>query len=154
MKRRIFLKGSMAVSALGVALGAGLLTPTAVLAAWPGKAFHAKKMPEALAELLGSDAVEESADITIDVPEIAENGNEVPVKVISTIAGIESISIFAEKNPSPLVATFNLGEGAQGFVSTRIRMGTTANVIGVVKAGGKLYSGKKEVKVTVGGCGG
>ncbi|MEJ1297353.1 MAG: thiosulfate oxidation carrier protein SoxY [Candidatus Sedimenticola sp. (ex Thyasira tokunagai)] len=154
MKRRIFLKGSMAVSALGIALGAGLLTPTAVLAAWPDKAFHAKKMSDALNALLGSDAVEESSDITIDVPEIAENGNEVPVKVISTIADIESISIFAEKNPSPLVATFNLADNAQGFVSTRIRMGGTANVVGVVKAGGKVYSAKKEVKVTVGGCGG
>lgn len=154
MKRRIFLKGSMAVSALGVALGAGLLTPTAVLAAWPESAFKAKKTAEAMAALFGSDAIEESAEITIDVPEIAENGNEVPVKVITTLKGVESIAILAEKNPSPLVASFNLAANAQGFVSTRIRMGGTANVVGVVKAGGKLYSAKKEVKVTVGGCGG
>ncbi len=111
-------------------------------------------MPEALTAMFGSDAVEESGDVTIDAPEIAENGNEVPVKVITSIKDVESITIYADKNPSPMVATYNLTDKCHGFVSTRIRMGKTANVIGVVKAGGKLYSGKKEVKVTVGGCGG
>jgi sulfur-oxidizing protein SoxY len=68
--------------------------------------------------------------------------------------GVESITIIASNNPVPLVANFIMGTGASGFVSTRIKMGKTGDVVGVVKAGGKLYSAKKEVKVTIGGCGG
>jgi sulfur-oxidizing protein SoxY len=70
------------------------------------------------------------------------------------IANAESISIIAEKNASPLTASFLLGAGAEGFVSTRIKMGKTSNVVAVVKADGKMYSTSKEVKVTIGGCGG
>jgi len=154
MKRRVFLKGSMATGALGVAATAGLLTPAAVLAAWPEKAFKAKKADEALSNLLGSSSLAESADIKIKAPDIAENGAVVPVTVSTGMAGIESISIIAANNPTPLVASFRLGEGAQGFVSTRIKMGKTSDVVAVVKAGGKLHSARKEVKVTIGGCGG
>ena len=78
----------------------------------------------------------------------------VPVSVSTDIAGAESISIIAEKNANPLSANFVLGPGTEGYVSTRIKMGKTANVIAVVTAGGKLYSTGKEVKVTIGGCGG
>jgi len=153
-KRRVFLKGSLAAGAVGVAVGAGLLLPRTVLAAWPKDAFAAKEMSAALNSLLGSDSTEESADIKIKAPDIAENGAVVPITISSDMAGIESISVVAAENPVPLVASFNLGEGAQGFVSTRIKMGKTGDVISVIKAGGKLYSARKEVKVTLGGCGG
>ncbi|HHH39254.1 MAG TPA: thiosulfate oxidation carrier protein SoxY [Sedimenticola sp.] len=153
-RRRIFLKGSLGASALGVAIGSGLLSPRAALAAWPEKAFEAKKVPDALKALAGSDRLTESSEIKIKAPDIAENGAVVPVTVSSDIEGIESISIIAVNNPAPLIASFELGEGAEGFISTRIKMGKTGDVVAVVKANGKLYSARKEVKVTIGGCGG
>ncbi len=154
MKRRIFLKGSLAASALGVAVGAGLLTPREVLAAWNETAMTAKKTPEALNALFGTDKTDESAEIKIKAPDIAENGAVVPITVSTGMAGITTISILAENNPVPMVATFDLGEGAEGFVSTRIKMGKSGDVIAVVKAGDKLLSARKPVKVTIGGCGG
>jgi sulfur-oxidizing protein SoxY len=155
MKRRIFLKGSLAAGTMGVALGAGLLTPQAVFAAWPKAAFESKKLPEALKALLGSDQHAESGEIKIKAPDIAENGAVVPITVSTGLTGVASISIVAANNPVPLVASFNLGEGAEGFVSTRIKMGKTGDVIALVKqADGKISSAKKEVKVTIGGCGG
>jgi len=153
-KRRILLKGSLAAGTVGVAVGAGLLTPRTVLAAWPEAAFGAKSVDDALTALVGSSSPEENADIKIKAPDIAENGAVVPITVESDIEGISSISIIAAGNATPLVASFELGEGAVGFVSTRIKMGKTANVIAAVKAGDKVYSASKEVKVTIGGCGG
>ncbi len=154
MKRRSFLKGTAAASAVGIAMGAGLLTPRMVLAAWPKEAFEAKSIDDALSNLAGSSTLEGSDKISIRAPDIAENGAVVPISVTTDIADIESISIVAEKNANPLAASFNLGPGAEGFVSTRIKMGKTSSVIAVVKAGGKLHSTGKEVKVTIGGCGG
>lgn len=152
-KRRVFLRSSVAASAVGVAVGAGLLTPQAVLAAWPEAAFEAKKVEEAISGLLGSAVTEESEKVTIKAPDIAENGAVVPITV-STEMAATSVAIIAEKNPSPLVAVFNLGPGAQGYVSTRIKMGQTGDVMAVVKAGEQLYAARKSVKVTIGGCGG
>lgn len=154
MKRRIFLKRSLAASAVGMAAGAGLLAPQQILAAWNKAAFEAKELPNALNELLGGSDMTESADINVKAPDIAENGAVVPVTVSTSIADAESISIIASNNPVPLVANFVLGKGAVGFASTRIKMGKTGDVIAVVKKDGKLYSARKEVKVTIGGCGG
>ena len=153
-KRRIFLKGSVAAGAVGAAIGTGLLTPRMVLAAWPTAAFEAKTVDSALDALMGSHQLESSDKIAIRAPDIAENGAVVPIQVTSDIANIESINIIAEKNVAPLTASFVLGTGAEGFVSTRIKMGKTSQVIAVVKADGKLHSTAKEVKVTIGGCGG
>lgn len=153
-KRRIVLKGSLAAGALSIAAGTGLLTPRRVLASWPESAFGAKKVPEALQALLGGSDSETSTDIKIKAPDIAENGAVVPVTISSGISGVESISLLAANNPVPLVANYKLGEGAVPFVSTRIKMGKSGDVIAVVKAGGKLYSANKVVKVTIGGCGG
>ena len=85
---------------------------------------------------------------------IAENGAVVPVEVTSRIAGTSSIAILAEKNAQPMIGEFNLSGGAEGFISTRIKMGQTSLVRAVVNAGGKTYTTAKEVKVTIGGCGG
>jgi sulfur-oxidizing protein SoxY len=153
-KRRILLKGSLAAGAVGIAVGAGLLTPRAVLAAWPESAFAAKSVDEALSALLGTSTREASENVKIKAPDIAENGAVVPVTVESDVPGISSISIIAAGNQTPLIASFELGEGALGFVSTRIKMAKTAEVIAVVKAGDKVLSAAKEVKVTIGGCGG
>lgn len=153
MQRRTFLKGSLAASAAGVAAGAGLLVPGTVLADWNKAAFDAKDMSSAMTAIAGG-AGEASGDIKIKAPDIAENGAVVPVTVSTGMAGVESISIFASNNGTPLTSSYDLGEGAEGFVSTRIKMGKTADVVALVKAGGKLHSAKKEVKVTIGGCGG
>jgi sulfur-oxidizing protein SoxY len=154
MKRRVFLKGSLTAGAVGVAVGAGLLSPRTVLAAWPKKAFESKEVAGALSALLGTDRTTTSADITIKAPDIAENGAVVPITVSSGMSGISQIALVAENNPFPLVASFNMTDKSVGYVSTRIKMGKTGDVIGVVKAGGKVYSARKPVKVTIGGCGG
>ncbi len=154
IKRRLFIKGSVAAGTLGAAAGAGLLTPQTVLAKWSESAFHAKSSATALKNLLGSDAAEESSAIKIKAPDIAENGAVVPVSVTSSIPGTESISILSTGNQTPLIFNAKLGPGAKGFVSTRIKMGKTGDVVAIVKANGKLYKASKAVKVTIGGCGG
>jgi len=153
-KRRLFLKGSMAAGAVGAAVGAGLLTPQAVLAAWNKEAFAAKQEGDAIKALLGVDSTEHNDAIAIKAPDIAENGAVVPITVSTDLPGVESIAILASANPVPLVASFDLGPGAEGFVSTRIKMGKTGDVVAVVKAGDKVYAHRKGVKVTIGGCGG
>ena len=154
MKRRTFLKGSLAGGAVAVAVGAGLLTPQAVLAAWPKAAFEAKSVSDALKGLAGTDATTASGDIKIKAPDIAENGAVVPISVTTGLGNLESISVIAEKNGTPLAASFNLGANTEGYVSTRIKLGKTSKVIAVVKSGGTMYSAEKDVKVTIGGCGG
>jgi sulfur-oxidizing protein SoxY len=153
-KRRVFLKGSLAAGTIGVAAGAGLLAPQAVIAAWNEAAFKAKSIDDALTAAMGGASNTASDAIKIKAPDIAENGAVVPVSVSTDMAGAESIALLAEGNASPMVATFELGEGALADVSTRIKMGKTSDVIAVVKANGKLYSARKSVKVTIGGCGG
>ncbi len=154
MKRRVFLKGTLASSALAVAVSAGLIAPRQVLAAWPKSAFEADNVNDAMSGLLGTDLAPGSNNITVDAPDIAENGAVVPVNISTSLKNVTSITILAEKNRTPLVASFNLTGKAKGKVSTRIKMGESSNVIAVVKSGGKLYSARKEVKVTIGGCGG
>jgi sulfur-oxidizing protein SoxY len=153
-KRRILLKGSLAAGSIGVAVGAGLLSPRLVLAEWNQAAFEAKDVSTAIGDLMGSGEPETSDAIQIKAPDIAENGAVVPVTVETTLEGVKSIAIMAAGNNTPLVASFNLGESAMPFVSTRIKMGKTADVVAVVQTGDKLLSNAKNVKVTIGGCGG
>jgi len=154
MKRRIFLKGSLATGAVGMAVSTGLLAPRVSLAAWSKTAFEATDVNAGLSALYGSSSMTKSDKVKIKAPDIAENGAVVPISVTTSVDDVSSISIFADKNATPLAADFVLGPGTQGYVSTRIKMGKTANVVAVVKAGDKLYSNSKEVKVTIGGCGG
>jgi len=145
------MTGSLAaLAALGAA---GLLAPArALAAAWNKTGFESKAFGDAMKSLGAANAAE-SRDIAITAPDIAENGAVVPVAVTSKIAGTQQISIVAEKNPFPLAATFDIANGAEGYVSTRIKMGQTSDVYAVVKAGGKVFTAKKEIKITVGGCG-
>jgi len=151
--RRNVLKGASSASAVAVAIAAGLLKPTVVMAAWNKSAFEAKNMAEAMKDL-GTNSPVDSKAISIKAPDIAENGAVVPVEVTSTLPGTTNIAIFAEKNNTPLVGSFTFSNGMPGYVSTRIKMGTTSLVRAVVTAGGKTYTAAKEVKVTIGGCGG
>jgi len=151
--RRNVLKSAAGASAVAVAVAAGLLKPTQAMAAWNKSAFEAKNVGDAL-KGIGATSPTDSKDITIKAPDIAENGAVVPVEVATSIAGVTSIALLAEKNAQPLVGTFGLSGGAEGFISTRIKMGQTSLIRAVVNAGGKTYTSAKEVKVTIGGCGG
>ena len=152
--RRNVLKGAGAAGAVTVAMAAGLLKPGAVFAAdWNKAAFDAKDLNAALAGIGGGGAAA-SGDVVVKAPDIAENGAVVPVEVESKIAGTDAIAIIGEKNGFPLIADFKLMNGAAGYVSTRIKLGATSNVTAIVKAGGKVYKASKDVKVTIGGCGG
>lgn len=153
--RRTLLKGTALASVLGITGIVDLLTMSQANAAWSEVAFESGSMGDVMKALFNEDLTPtESADITLKAPDIAENGAVVPIGVKSTMPGVNRIVILVEQNPSPLTATFNLGKGARADVSTRIKMGKTSDVIALVEADGKLYAARKNVKVTIGGCGG
>ena len=151
--RRSFLKLAGSVGALAAAGAAGLLRSVETWAAtWNKAGFESKALADALKSLGATNPVE-SRDIAITAPDIAENGAVVPIAVTSRIPNTQQISIVAEKNPFPLAATFDVASGGEAYVSTRIKMGQTSDVWAVVKAGDKYFTARKEVKITVGGCG-
>ena len=152
--RRKFLKSTALFSATVAAIGTGILVPGRAFGAYLTKAFEAKDISSALMAATGSDTYTESADIKLKAPDIAENGAVVPITVSSTLPNVESITIIAKNNPSPLTSTYRLQNGAEPFISTRIKLGKTSDIIAVVKSNGQLFSATKEVKVTIGGCGG
>ena len=135
----------------GLMAAAGLISPVQA-ADWNKAAFEGKSLDEVV-KLLGGGATEKSAAVTLNAPDIAENGAVVPVGVSTTLKA-EQIAILVEKNPNALAAQFSLSDGAEPFVSTRVKMGQSSNVHAVVKADGKWYVATREVKVTLGGCGG
>jgi sulfur-oxidizing protein SoxY len=152
--RRAFLKNAGTFGTVAVAIATGLFKPAAVFAAtWNNLAFTAKDMAGALKNA-GYDGATESSDIMIKAPDIAENGAVVPVSATSNIPGTTSMAIFVEKNPSPMIADFAFSNGAEPYISTRVKMAKTSIVRVSVKAGGKNYTNSREVKVTIGGCGG
>ena len=151
--RRQFVKVS---GVLGLMAAAGLITMEEAQAqqqAWNKAAFEAKNLEETVKALGGTTAAQ-SGDIAITAPDIAENGAVVPVGVTSKIPNTQGIYVLVEKNPSALAAGFTIPAGTEANVSTRIKMGQTSNVHAVVKADGKFFVATKEVKVTLGGCGG
>jgi sulfur-oxidizing protein SoxY len=152
--RRIILKATMAAGTLAVAAGANLLTPSTVLAAWPAKAFKATKMDVAMDAMTGKGRPTPSADIKVEAPDIAENGAVVSVKVKTTLPKVESISIYVPVNAFPLSASYILSNQMETSITGRIKMAKTADIVAIVKSNGKLYTAKKGVKVTLGGCGG
>lgn len=138
---------------LGAVAMTGLWKPLQALAAeWNKVAFDAKTLPEAL-KGAGVQNAAETKDIVIKAPDIAENSAVVPVEVTCKIPGAQTISLFADKNPQPLIAQFSIAEDVEPYISTRIKMGDTGNIRVVVQADGKNYTASKEVKVTIGGCG-
>jgi len=151
-QRRQALQRGGGLAVLAAAISAGVL-PASAFADWNKAAFDAKTLNDVV-KAMGGAAVEKSADIAITAPDIAENGAVVPIAVASKIAGTQSIAILVEKNPSSLAAEFEILPGTEANVGTRVKMGQSSNVHAVVKAGGKYYVATKEVKVTLGGCGG
>ena len=146
--RRYLLRAAAALATLAA-------LPKAVLAAaWPERAFAATEAKTAMSELLGTDATVDSDQIMLKVPEIAENGAVVPVTISTTLANVNSISIVVAGNPRPLAAMFDIPEGTLPEISSRIKMGETSDVMAVVRTDSGVYSTSKQVKVTIGGCGG
>ncbi|HZQ62876.1 MAG TPA: thiosulfate oxidation carrier protein SoxY [Casimicrobiaceae bacterium] len=155
-QRREVLKRGGGVALLAALAAAGWLKPEQVLAAeaWNKAAFETKSLDETLKVLNGGTPAQ-SKDITFfSTPDIAENGAVVPIGITSAIPKTESIAILVEKNPNTLAAVFDIPAGTESSLSTRIKMGQTSNVYALVKADGKYYIAGKEIKVTLGGCGG
>ena len=150
MDRRGVLKVAGAVTAAATALVA---LPRVAFAAYSDKAFKQKAGADALQNAYGANATTPSDQVKLKAPDIAENGAVVPLEVRTDMEA-ESIAILITENPSPLAITAEIPAGTKGLVKTRCRMGKTTNVTAVVKSGGKLYKASKEVKVTIGGCGG
>ena len=136
------------------AAAALLLKPFAALAAaWNKDAFGAKTLQDALKGIGATDAAQ-SKDLVIEAPQIAENGAVVPIEISSNIPGTTSIAVVIEKNPFPLAAQFDFLDGALPYVKVNVKMGETSDVRAVATAGGRRYAATKEIKVTIGGCGG
>lgn len=137
---------------LALMAATGLISK-AQAAEWNKTAFDGKSVADVI-KAFGGSGTEKSTGITFTAPDIAENGAVVPVAVTSNIPGTEQIAILVEKNPNTLAADFTIPAGTEPFVSTRVKMGQTSMVYAAVKAGGKWYVASKEIKVTLGGCGG
>ncbi|SHG48854.1 thiosulfate oxidation carrier protein SoxY [Bradyrhizobium erythrophlei] len=153
--RRLILKGATTVALIGLGNLPFSLVPAFAAAndKYPEDAFRQKSDADAVKALYGKTA-EASDKVKMDAPEIAENGAVVPISVSSTLADVTSIAILVAENPNALAASYQIPAGTLPSVASRLKMAKTTNVIAIVEAGGKLYSTSKEVKVTVGGCGG
>jgi sulfur-oxidizing protein SoxY len=153
--RRDVLKAGGGMTLLGLLAAAGWLVPDdAAAQAWNKSAFEAKTMDDTM-KALGGGAPAQSKDIAfVSTPDIAENGAVVPIGISSSIPKTESIAILIEKNPNMMAANFEIPPGTEPAVSTRVKMGQSSNVYALVKADGRYYVASKEIKVTLGGCGG
>jgi sulfur-oxidizing protein SoxY len=153
--RRLILQGAASVALVGLGNLPFGLAPAFAAAndKYPEDAFKQKSDADAIKSLYGKTA-EPSEKVKLDAPEIAENGAVVPISVSSGLADVTSISILVSENPNALAASYKIPAGTLPSVANRLKMAKTTNVIAIVEAGGKLYSATKEVKVTVGGCGG
>jgi sulfur-oxidizing protein SoxY len=149
--RRTLLANSAKVVALMATAG---LLPQAAMAAWTQAAFDAKTLAEAV-KALGGGAPTESAEVTITGPDIAENGAVVPVGVSTNLPGVKRLAVMVEKNPSALAAVFDVTDAVDANFNTRVKMGQSSNVMAVaMMADGRVLFAQKEIKVTLGGCGG
>ena len=155
MKRREVLWAGGGATLAWVLAGTGVLrSGVAVAQAWNKAAFEAHGL-DATLKALGIGKPPSSKDVTfVSTPDIAENGAVVPIGVSSAIPKTESIAILIENNPNMIAGIFEIPVGTEPAVNTRVKMGETSNVYALVKADGKYYVAMKEIKVTLGGCGG
>jgi sulfur-oxidizing protein SoxY len=153
--RRLIVKGAIAGSLAGLAGSVpwSRAEAAANASSWPKDAFQQKSEADAIKTLYGKSA-QASDKVKLDAPEIAENGAVVPISVSSTLPDVTSISLIVVENPYPLAASYKIPAGTSAMVANRLKMAKTSKVVALVESGGKLYSATKEVKVTVGGCGG
>ena len=155
MERREFLASGSGATALALAAASGLTPAYAQNApGWNKAAFETKSLADAAKALGATGAPVESKELVLQAPEIAENGNVVRVGAQSNLANTTQIALVVEKNPSALAALFDIPAGTDANVSTNIKMGQSSNVYALAKVGDKFFYAVKEVKVTLGGCGG
>jgi len=156
VKRRDVLKAGGGVTLASLLVAAGWLTPGEALAAdaWNKAAFEAKSLDDTVKAMGGSSPAQSKDIAFVQTPDIAENGAVVPIGVSSAIPKTTAIAILIEKNPNVLAAVFEIPAGTEPAVSTRVKMGQSSNIYALVKADGKFYVATKEIKVTLGGCGG
>jgi len=153
LSRRVILQGAGAVALVGLGNLSFAAPAFAANDKYPEEAFKQKSDADAIKTLYGKTA-EASDKIKLDAPEIAENGGVVPVSMTTTLSDVSSIAFVVAENPIVLVAAYKIPAGTVPAVANRIKMAKTSKVTVLVEAGGKLYRADKEVKVTVGGCGG
>ena len=155
MDRREILKAGGGAGVMALAVAAGLLEPEEAFAQqqWNKPAFSTRSFADTV-KALGGGGSTESAEIRLTAPDIAENGAVVPISVESRLPKTQMIAIMVEKNPNTLSADFEIPDGTDPFVTTRVKMAETSNIYALVKADGKYYHAVKETKVTIGGCGG
>jgi sulfur-oxidizing protein SoxY len=153
--RRQAMRTGGGMSLLALVAAAGWLRPEEAAAqAWNKSAFDTKSVDDTV-KALGGSAAAQSKDITfVATPDIAENGAVVPVSIVSNVPNTQAIAILIEKNPNTLAAVFDIPAGTDPAISTRVKMAQTSNVYALVKADGKFHVAAKEIKVTLGGCGG
>lgn len=152
-QRRNVLTAGSGAALMSVLAAAGIITPGIALADWNKTAFDAKSMADTL-KALGAGAPVDSKEVQVSGPDIAENGAVVPVGVTSTLPNVSMIAILIEKNPKILAACFELPEGTEADIRTRVKMGESSNIYALVKSDGRFFMATKEVKVILGGCGG
>jgi len=152
LSRRLLLQGAGSVALIGLGFGS-MPALAAANDKYPEDAFKQKGDADAIKALYGKTA-EATDKVKLDAPEIAENGAVVPIAVATTLTDVTSIAFLASENPNALAAYYVIPEGTVPAVANRLKMAKTCNIIAIVESGGKLYSATKEVKVTVGGCGG
>ena len=131
-----------------------MIKPQRVYAGWPKESFDITDLSESIKSVYGHDNLEESSKVKLKVPDIAENGAIVPVNVKTSLDNVESIMLFVENHPQPLSSGYNFSSKSRPIIGTRIKMGKTSTVMAAVKSNGKIYTSAKEVKITIGGCGG
>ena len=147
--KRKFIK-----SAISLFIAASSAHISKILAAWPSDLFNTKNSDHVIDALVDSNKINESELITIKAPDIAENGGVVPVTVNTELEKVNNIAILVENNPSPLISSFNINSRITPYVSTRVKMAKTSNIIAVVTTDDGYYRASRNIKVTIGGCGG
>ena len=153
MQRRTLLQAAAMAAPVSIALSVGLI-PRRLLAAWPADAFHAENLSAAEPLLFEGREAEDSDRITIEAPDIAENGRNVPVEVRTDLPGLQSMILLSDSNPFPLLARARFTPRVEPRLALRFKLGGTGTLVAVVEADGKLYRATRMVKVTSGGCGG
>jgi len=153
MKRRQLLKSGVALGAMWLGVRSGVLRLREAMAAWPRQAFEGDSVSAALQALYGSQHTRGSDEIGIDIPDLAENGAVVPIKINTTITGVEELCIFGDKNPVPLIARFVFSTRAAPPVSTRIKLADSSNVVVAVKTAAGVFRRERWIEVSEGGCG-
>lgn len=151
--RRQALAHAATVASLMAAAGVWPGVALAQAGAYPKTAFETRSMNEVL-KALGHARPVASTEVHLSAPDIAENGAQVPLDLSTALPGVKRLLLLIETNPNILAAVFDLTEAIEPSLSTRVKMSESSPVYGVaVMADGRVLFARKEVRVTLGGCG-